>query len=140
MTVGVGGSQEVLREGEETLSVGGLELRVFIRDGDTMLRKGLPDPAAGGNADLVVAYANDKGGQQFASVPVAVFYSSDWGELYRYVEYPAIYHKERLLGHLRATQGDIAGMLESPFFDVWAHAAMAEILSALYERRMALSQ
>ena len=119
---------------------GGLELRVFIRDGDTMLRKGLPDPAAGGNADLVVAYANDKGGQQFASVPVAVFYSSDWGELYRYVEYPAIYHKERLLGHLRATQGDIAGMLESPFFDVWAHAAIAEILSALYERRMALSQ
>ena len=119
---------------------GVLELRVFIRDGDTMLRKGLPDPAAGGNADLVVAYANDKGGQQFASVPVAVFYSSDWGELYRYVEYPAIYHKERLLGHLRATQGDIAGMLESPFFDVWAHAAMAEILSALYERRMALSQ
>ena len=119
---------------------GGLELRVFIRDGDTMLRKGLPDPAAGGNADLVVAYANDKGGQQFASVPVAVFYSSDWGELYRYVEYPAIYHKERLLGHLRATQGDIAGMLESPFFDVWAHAAMAQILSALYECRMALSQ
>ena len=119
---------------------GGLELRVFVRDGDTMLRKGLPDPAAGGNADLVVAYANDKGGQQFASVPVAVFYSSDWGELYRYVEYPAIYHKERLLGHLRATQGDIAGMLESPFFDVWAHAAIAEILSALYERRMALSQ
>lgn len=119
---------------------GGLELRVFIRDGDTMLRKGLPDPSAGGNADLVVAYANDKGGQQFASVPVAVFYSSDWVELYRYVEYPAIYHKERLLGHLRATQGDIAGMLESPFFDVWAHAAMAEILSALYERRMALSQ
>jgi hypothetical protein len=28
-------------------------------------------------------------------------------------------------------------MLESPFFDVWAHAAIAEILSALYERRMA---
>ena len=119
---------------------GGLELRVFVRDGDTMLRKGLPDPAAGGNADLVVVYANDKGGQQFASVPVAVFYSSDWKELYRYVEYPAIYHKERLLGHLRATQGDIGGMLESPFFDVWAHAAIAEILSALYERRMALSQ
>jgi Thioredoxin len=119
---------------------GGLELRVFIRDGDTMLRKGLPDPGAGGNADLVVVYANNKGGQQFASVPVAVFYSSDWVELYRYVEYPAIYHKERLLGHLRATQGDIAGMLESPFFDVWAHAAIAEILSALYELRMALSQ
>jgi hypothetical protein len=118
---------------------GGLELRVFVRDGDTMLRKGLPDPAAGGNADLVVVYANDKGGQQFASVPVAVFYSSDWNELYRYVEYPAIYHKERLLGRLRATQGDIGGMLESPFFDVWAHAAIAEILSALYERTVVSS-
>jgi hypothetical protein len=113
---------------------GGLELRVFVRDGDTMLRKGLPDPSAGGNADLVLAYTNDKGGQRFASVPVAVFYASDWTELYRYIEYPAIYHKERLLGHLRAHGGDIGALLESPFFDVWAHAAIAEILSALYER------
>jgi len=123
---------------------GPAKIAVIAEDWSSDCRRDLPYLArlaeAGGNADLVVAYANDKGGQQFASVPVAVFYSSDWGELYRYVEYPAIYHKERLLGHLRATQGDIAGMLESPFFDVWAHAAMAEILSALYERRMALSQ
>jgi len=113
---------------------GGLELRVFIRDGDTMLRRGLPDPAAGGNADLVVAYANDKGGQRFASIPVAVFFTSDCAELYRYVEYPAIYHKERLLGHLRASQGDIGALFESPFFDIWGHAGIAEILSALHER------
>ena len=132
---------------------GGLELRVFVRDGDTMQRKGLPDPAAGGNADLVVAYANDKNGQQFASVPVAIVYSSEWVELYRYVEYPAIYHKDRLLGHLRAARsgeteeqtkarggGDIGRLLESPFFDVWAHAAIAEILSALYERRVTAAQ
>jgi hypothetical protein len=33
---------------------GGLELRIFTRDGETMLRKGLPDPAAVGNADLVI--------------------------------------------------------------------------------------
>ena len=32
---------------------GGLELRIFARDGDTMLMKGLPDPGSGGNADLV---------------------------------------------------------------------------------------
>ena len=131
---------------------GGLELRIFLRDGETMLRKGLPDPAAGGNADLVVAYANEKGGQQFATVPVAVIYASDWTELYRYIEYPAIYHKERLLGHFRAARpgetpeqtqarggGDIGRLLESPFFDVWAHAAIAEILSALYERRVTAS-
>jgi hypothetical protein len=126
---------------------GGLELRIFTRDGAAMLRKGLPDPAAGGNADLVVRYANDKDGQRFASVPVAVFFTRDFVELYRYVEYPAIYRKDRVIGHLRAARPgeteeqararggrDIATLLDSPFFDVWAHAAIAEILGALHER------
>jgi hypothetical protein len=126
---------------------GGLELRIFTRDGETMWLKGLPDAAAGGNADLVVEYANEKNGQKWASVPVAVFFTKDFVELYRYVEYPAIYHKERVIGHLRAarpgeteeqskTRGgrDIATLLDSPFFDVWAQAAIAEILSALHER------
>jgi hypothetical protein len=126
---------------------GGLELRIFARDGDTMLRQGLPDRAAGGNADLVLEYANDKNGQTWASVPVAVFFTRDFVELYRYVEYPAIYHKDHVLGRLRAARAgetseqtklrggrDIAALLESPFFDVWAQAAIAEILSALHER------
>ncbi len=126
---------------------GGLELRIFTRDGETMLRKGLPDPGAGGNADLVIEYANEKNGQTWASVPVAVFFSRDFGELYRYVEYPAIYHKDRVFGHLRAARAgeteeqstarggrDIAILLASPFVDVWAQAAIAEILSALHER------
>jgi thioredoxin family protein len=126
---------------------GGLELRIFNRDGDTMLMKGLPDPASGGNADLVNAYANDKNGQKFATVPVAVFFTRDFGELYRYVEYPAIYRKDRIIGHLRAARAgesedqakarggrDIATLLESPFYDVWAQAGISEILSALHER------
>jgi len=126
---------------------GGLTLRIFARDGDTMLREGLPEATAGGNADLVREYANDKNGQRFATVPVAVFFTRDFVELYRYVEYPAIYHKDRVIGHLRAarsgesdaeakTRGgrDIATLLDSPFFDVWAHAAIAEIISALHER------
>jgi hypothetical protein len=126
---------------------GGLELRIFTRDGDTMLMKGLPDPAGGGNADLVHAYANRKNGQAFATIPVAVFFTGDFVELYRYVEYPAIYHKDRLIAHLRSARGgeseeqararagrDIAALLESPFFDLWAQAAIAEILSALHER------
>jgi hypothetical protein len=50
----------------------------------------------------VVAYANEKNGQRFASVPVAVFFTQDFAELYRYVEYPAVYRKERVIGHLRA--------------------------------------
>jgi hypothetical protein len=126
---------------------GGLELRIFLRDGQRMLLKGLPDPGSGGNADLVNEYANEKNGQRFATVPVAVFFTRDFVELYRYIEYPAIYRKERVIGHLRAARGgeteeqakarggrDIATLLESPFFDVWAHAAVAEILSALHER------
>jgi hypothetical protein len=129
---------------------GGLELRIFARDGDTMLRKGLPDPSAGGNADLVVEYANEKNGQKWASIPVAVFFTKDFVELYRYVEYPAIYRKDHVLGRLRAARpgeteeqtkarggGDIAALLESPFPDVWAHAGIAEILSALHERLVA---
>jgi hypothetical protein len=126
---------------------GGLDLRIFVRDGAVMLRKGLPDPADGGNADLVVAYANEKNGERFATVPVAVFFTREFVELYRYVEYPAIYHKDRIIGHLRAarageteeqakTRGgrDIGTLLDSPIFDVWAQAAIAEILSALHER------
>jgi hypothetical protein len=126
---------------------GGLELRIFARDGDPMLMKGLPDPASGGNADLVLEYANEKDGQKFATVPVAVFFTKDWVELHRYVEYPAIYRKGRVIGALRAARPgeteeqtkarggrDIATLLDSPFFDVWARAGIAEILSALHER------
>jgi thioredoxin family protein len=126
---------------------GGLELRIFTRDGETMHMKGLPDPAAGGNADLVNTYANEKNGERFATIPVAVFFTKDFVELYRYIEFPAIYHKGRVIGSLRAarpgeteteakTRGsqDIGAMLDSPFFDVWARAGIAEILSALHER------
>ena len=126
---------------------GGLELRIFTRDRDTMLRQGLPERAAGGSADLVLDYANEKSGQRFASIPVAVFFTTDFVELYRYVEYPAIYRKDRIIGHLRGARAgetdeqskarggrDIAMLLESPFFDVWASAGIAEILSALHER------
>jgi Thioredoxin len=126
---------------------GGLELRIFVRDADTMLRKGLPEPGSHENADLVREYANEKNGGAYASIPVAVFFTKDFVELYRYVEYPAVYHKDRVIGHLRAarsgeteehskTRGgrDIAALLDSPFVDIWAHAGIAEILSALHER------
>jgi hypothetical protein len=132
---------------------GSLELRIFTRDGERMLRQGLPDPAAGGNADLVVAYANEKDGQRWASIPVAVFFTRDFVELHRYVEYPAIYHKDRVLGSLRTARPDETGeetraragrdvgaLLASPFLDVWAHAGLAEILSALHERLVTASR
>jgi hypothetical protein len=126
---------------------GALELRIFLRDGDTMLMKGLPAPEAGGTGDLVREYANEKKGQKWASVPVAVFFTSDFRELYRYIEFPAIYHKERVIGHLRAARAgetedqakarggrEVASLLDSPFFDLWALAGVSEIISALHER------
>jgi len=126
---------------------GGLELRIFTRDGDRMLRQGLPVATATGNPDLVLEYANEKNGQRWASIPVAVFFTADFVELYRYIEYPAIYRKDRVIGHLRTARAgeteeqararggrDIAALLESPFVDVWAQAGVAEILSALHER------
>src|SRR6266536_5376704 len=90
---------------------GGLELRIFTRDGDTMLMKGLPDPEAGGNGDLVREFANEKKGQKWATVPVAVFFTRDFRELYRYIEYPAIYHRERMIEHLRAAIAQQTGAL-----------------------------
>ena len=125
---------------------GGLELRIFTRDGETMLMKGLPESGEA-NADLVTRFANEKNGQKFASVPVAVFFDRDFNELYRYIEYPAIYRKDRVIGHLRSARAgesaddakarggrEIGALLESPFYDVWARAGVEEILSALHEK------
>jgi hypothetical protein len=126
---------------------GGLDLRIFTRDGEKVLMAGLPGAADGPNADLVQAFANEKNGEKFATIPVAAFYAQDFTALYRYVEYPVIYHKERLFRHFRSPRAgetpdegrarggrELGVLFDSPFFDVWAHAAIVEILSALHER------
>jgi hypothetical protein len=128
---------------------GGLELRIFNRDGKKILGTRRPDPAAypDSNHDLMLEFLNRKNGGEWASVPVAVFYTKDLRELHRYIEYPAIYHKDRSRGHQQAArpgeteaqtrdrgQREFVAMQGSPFFDVWAAAGIDEILSALYER------
>jgi len=128
---------------------GGLELRIFNRDGKKVLATRKPDPAASpdANHDLMLEFMNKKNGGEWASVPVAVFYTKDFKELHRYLEYPAIYNKDRIRGHQQAARpGESAdqarerGMREfmalqtGPFFDVWASAAASEILSALHEK------
>ena len=84
---------------------------------------------------------------EWASLPVAVFFTKELRELHRYIEFPAIYHKDAI----RARQGtaragetaeqtkdragkEFAALQTSPFFDVWAAAAIDEILSALHEQ------
>ena len=127
---------------------GGLEMRIFTRDGKALL-KGRPDPADSPNADLMLRYMNERDGTAYASIPVAVFFDRDFTEVYRHVEFPAVYHKDTLVAKLRGPRpgesdaqtrerGGRAffAMLESPFYDVWARAAIAEILSALHERQV----
>ena len=78
---------------------------------------------------------------------VSELHTRDFQELHRYIEYPAIYHKDRIRGHQQAarlgetgeqTKGrgmrDFAATQTSPFFDLWASAGIDEILSALHEK------
>jgi Thioredoxin len=127
---------------------GGMELRIFNRDGKRILATRRPDPTAApdANHDLMLEFMNRKGGGEWASVPVAVFYTRDLQEILRYHEYPAIYHKDRIRAHQQAARPsetaeqakeryaqEFAALQASPFFDLWASAGVDEILSALHE-------
>jgi hypothetical protein len=129
---------------------GGLELRMFRRDGQRFGRSHRPSlaEAPDSNADLMAEFLNEKRGQTWQSIPVAVFYTGDLRYLYHYVEYPKIYDKDRLVyGHIRAprpgetpdatkarVEREFGALQASPFFRIWASAAVDEILSALHER------
>jgi len=128
---------------------GGLELRIFNRDGKKVLGTRKPDPAAApdANHDLMLEFMNKKNGGEWASVPVAAFYTKNFQELCRYIEYPAIYNKDRIRAHQQTSRSgetaeqskdramrEFVALQSSPFFDIWASAAIAEILSALHEK------
>jgi hypothetical protein len=126
-----------------------MEMRVFDRDGKKVLGQRRPDPAAypDANHDLMVQFLKKDERGEWASLPVAVFYTKDFTELHRYLEFPAIYHKDRIRAQQSAAKAgesaeqtkDRAGkeflaLQASPFFDVWASAGIDEILSALHEK------
>jgi hypothetical protein len=125
---------------------GDLELRIFTRDGDRFGASPSPDPSAP-NADLMTAFLRRRDGETFQSIPVVAFFTQDFQLLYHYLEFPAAYHKDRIRAHQRtARPGEtaeetrrradeaFATMLDSPMLDVWADAAVAEMISLLYER------
>jgi thiol-disulfide isomerase/thioredoxin len=128
---------------------GGMELRIFRRDGQRFSRSQRPSLAEepDSNADIMAEFLNHKDGQTWQSIPVAVFYTKDLEYLYHYTEYPAIYHKDRVVAQIRGARpgeskddtqkrGDreFMELQQSPFFRVWARAGADEILSALHER------
>ncbi len=128
---------------------GGMELRIFNRDGKKVLGTRRPDPAVApdANHDLMLEFLNAKNGAEWASLPVAVIYTKDLQELYRYFEYPDVYNKDKIRGRMQAARPgetdadrkerdrrEFADLQAGPFFDLWASAAVAQILSALHER------
>ena len=129
---------------------GGMELRIFPRDGQRFGASPRPSlaEAPDSNADLMAEFLNHKNGQTWQSIPVAAFYTADLAYLCHYTEFPAIYHKDRLVaGHIRAPRpGESAAetraradrefmaLQQSPFFRLWASAAVDEIISALHRR------
>jgi hypothetical protein len=129
---------------------GGLELRIFPRDGRRFSASARPSlaEAPDSNADLMAEFLNHKNGQTWQSIPVAVFYTKDLEYLYHYIELPAIYHKDPLVhDHIRSARPgetkeeararadrEFGALQQSPFFRLWASAAVDEIISALHRR------
>ena len=129
---------------------GGLDLRIFVRDGDRVGRGPRAVPGESPNADLVNAFLNEKdigkpGGTTYQSVPVAAFFTRDFRYLWHYIERPAIYHPRELSTAMqRALPGesreaawerflqDWGALQQGPFFPLWALAAADEMLSALH--------
>jgi hypothetical protein len=125
----------------------GWELRIFPRDGERMSTSAAPDPKEQPNADIVAPFLRKRDGQTFQSIPIAAFYTKDFQHLYTYTEFPAIYHKDRVVGAIRAPKPgeakdealerglrDFFAFQETPFFRMWASAAADEIISMLHER------
>jgi len=128
-----------------------MEMRIFTRDGRRFGASQAPSlaEAPDSNADLMAEFMNEKNGQRWQSIPVAAFYTKDLELLYRYVEYPAVYRKDRLADAMQTAAARLGGTKEetwdrfirdwgalqqSPFFLVWQSAAIDEMLSALHER------
>jgi hypothetical protein len=126
-----------------------LELRIFPRDGQRVGRGPRADPAESPNAALMNEFLRERDGQTYQSIPVVAFYTRDLEYLYHYTELPALYPKERLAAAMQVARPgetreqawerfirDWGAMQQSPFFRLWAGAAIDEMLSALYERHL----
>ncbi len=127
--------------------IAGFELRIFPRDGQRNGTAPVPSPGDSPNADLMAQFLNRKDGQTWQSIPVAAFFTRDMEHLYTYIEYPAIYHKDRVRAAMRAPRpGETAEQAQarydrefvelqgSPFFRIWASAGIDEMATMLHER------
>ena len=126
---------------------GGLEMRIFPRDGHKMSSLPMPDPKESPYADVMTPFVRKRDGQTFQSIPIAAFFTKDFQHLYTYTEFPQIYRKDRVRPAL-ATQepgeskeefakrnlSEFFAFQQSPFFRLYATAAVDEIIAMLHER------
>jgi hypothetical protein len=95
----------------------------------------------------MLEFMNAKDSGEWASLPAAGVYTKDFQLLCRYLEFPSVYHKDRIRGAQQAARPgetdaqakeraarEFAAMQTSPFFDLWASVAVDEILSALHRK------
>ena len=122
-------------------AVTGMELRIFPRDGEKY-----DAPAADG--DIMAGLLNQKNGGAYRSIPVCAFYTKDMELLYQFTEYAAIYDKQRVVvENIRAPKPgetpeqtaaradrEFGALQQSPFWRIWASAAVNEIISALHRK------
>jgi hypothetical protein len=126
--------------------VGGIELRIFDRDGQQFSSTNTPQDSP--NADLMAQFLNTKNGQTWQSIPVCAFFTADMDYLYHFTEYPKIYDKDRVvMQNIRAAKPgespeqtrarvdrEFSAVVASPFWAIWTSATVDEILSALHRR------
>jgi hypothetical protein len=128
---------------------GPLDLRFFLRDGRRVGRGPKADPADSPNADLMNEFLRERDGRTYQSIPIVAFYTKDLDYLYHYTELPALFPRDRLGPAMQAARPgetreqawerflrDWGAIQQSPFFKVWASAAIDEMLSALYEQQL----
>jgi thioredoxin family protein len=126
---------------------GGLEMRIFPRDGHKISSLAVPDPKESPNADLMAQFLRRRDGQTFQSIPIAAFYTKTFEHLYTYMEFPQIYRKDRVVSAIRAPKpgeskddtakrglSDFFAFQQTPFFRLYAAAAVDEIIAMLHER------
>src|SRR5437899_12560274 len=82
--------------------VGGLEMRIFPRDGHKISSLPAPDPKESPNADVMAPFVRKRDGQTFQSIPIAAFYTKNLEHLYTYREFPQVSRRTRRVDAIRA--------------------------------------
>jgi hypothetical protein len=126
---------------------GGLELRIFPRDGHKISSLPMPDPKESPYADVMTPFVRTRDGQTFQSIPIAAFFTKDFQHLYTYREFPQIYRKDRVRPALstqkpgeskeefaKRSLSEFFSFQQTAFFRLYAAAAVDEIIAMLHER------